>query len=43
MECALDQDTVIDHDKTQDEAMTGDDDEPLFSPHRPQDTLDTDW
>ena len=28
MECALDQDNVIDHDKTHDEAMTGDDDGP---------------
>ena len=33
MGCALDQDNVIDPDKTHDEAMTGDDDEPLFCLH----------
>ena len=43
MGCALDQDNVIDHDRTHDEAMTGDDDEPLSCPHRPQGKLDTDW
>ena len=43
VEWALDQDHVIHHDKTHDEAMTGGDDEPLFGPHKPQGTLDTDW
>ena len=32
--CTLDHDNVIDHDRTHDEAMTGDDDEPLFCPLR---------
>ena len=30
--CAPDQDDVIDHDKTHDEAMTEDDDEPQDTP-----------
>ena len=43
VECALDQGDEIDHDRTHDEEKTGDDDELLFDPHTPPNTLDTDW
>ena len=39
MECELDQDSAIDHDKTQDELMTTGDDEPRFCLHRSHDKL----
>ena len=46
MGCALDQDNVIDHDKTHDEAMTENDDEPQdksSSSERASDKGNTNW